>query len=189
MPNPFHEHMPRQALALAGWVLFWAALERLLSGLGLDDRGRVVAFLAVLAVTFGAGILAARARLFLLFTSVRFAVTQGAFLIAAAALALTSVKEVWRSLWLCALLSVLAASMLTVTWKRRPYPPSRLGFLMVHVAPSLVLLGILWERLGGPRAPSLRLIQTGFASLLLGSAWMFYLKPWLKRREAKGTRP
>jgi hypothetical protein len=60
---------------------------------------------------------------------------------------------------------------------------------MVHVAPSLVLLGILWERLGGPRAPSLRLIQTGFASLLLGSAWMFYLKPWLKRREAKGTRP
>ena len=109
--------------------------------------------------------------------------------VAAAALALTSVTEVWRSLWFCALLAVLAASMLTVTWKRRPYPPSRLGFLMVHVAPSLVLLGILWERLGGPRAPSLRLIQTGFASLLLGSAWMFYLKPWLKRREAKGTRP
>jgi hypothetical protein len=36
------------------------------------------------------------------------------------------------------------------------------------------------------REPGLWLIRTGFASLLLGCVWMFYLKPALKRR-ARGA--
>ena len=30
--------------------------------------------------------------------------------------------------------------------------------------------------------PGLWLTYLGFASLILGSLWMFYLKPWLKKR-------
>ena len=35
------------------------------------------------------------------------------------------------------------------------------------------------------REPGLWLVETGCASFLLGCAWMFYLKPVLKRREAR----
>jgi hypothetical protein len=71
--------------------------------------------------------------------------------------------------------------MLTVTWKRRPYDLARAGFLLVHTAPSMILLGALWGRLQGQGS---WLVRIGCASLLLGSAWMFYLKPPLKRRQA-----
>jgi hypothetical protein len=188
--EPFHEHMPRQALALAGWVAFWAAAEALLRGQGVDGPGQCLAFLAV---TGAAAALAGR-RLFPLLTSVRFAVTQGAFLIAAVALGMAAARAggpavlrseaVFRSLWFCALLAALAASMLAVTWKRRPYDLSRLGFPLVHLAPSVVLLGAL-ARLCGALVPGSWLIRTGSASFLLGCVWMFYLKPWLKRREAR----
>jgi hypothetical protein len=199
--NPFHEHIPRQALALAGWIAFWMVLEHLLRGQGLEDRIQLAVFLATLAAVGGAAVLAARSWLFRLLTSVRFAVTQGAFLIAAVALAMAAGRwdgpaalrgaQSFRSLWFCALLAVLAASMLTVTWKRRPYPLSRVGFLLVHVAPSLILPGTLWDRFAGDRGPGLWLIRTGCVSLVLGCVWMFYLKPGLKRREAasKGGRP
>jgi len=189
--TPFHEHMPRQALALAGWAALWAGLEAWLRAGGLDGRRQVLAFLAGLALAGAAGALAARRPLFLLFTSVRFAVVQGAFLVAAVALGMAATRldgpaalrsgQVLGSLWFGALLAVLAASMLTVTWKRRPYDLARAGFLLVHTAPALILLGALWERLQGQ---GLWLVRTGCASLLLGCAWMFYLKPPLKRRQA-----
>ena len=181
-PNPFHEHMPRQALALAGWVLFWMALEHVLRGQGLEGRQQLALFLAVLSGIGAAGCLVAPGWLFSLLTSVRFALTQGAFLIAAALLPGT---EGLRSLWFCALLALLSASMLAVTWKRRPYDLARAGFLLVHTAPTLVLLGALWNRFAGAGAPGLWLIETGCAGFLLGCAWMFYLKPVLKRRGAR----
>jgi hypothetical protein len=237
-------------------------------------------FLALLALLGCGGVLGARGWLFRLFTSVRFAVTQGLFLVAAALLGLAGADDPPRRLWFCALLAVLAAAMLTVTWKRRPYPWSRVGFLLVHTAPSLVLLGALWGRLDGVRAwdgllpgatldtlhrigqpglvrlpgfrlrleraepgagraevvvldpqdreqarrwigpgdplrfrgfailpsplapddryasgilvvrdPGRRLVQAGLAALLAGCAWMFYLKPVLKRREAAKAGP
>ncbi|MDR3673447.1 MAG: hypothetical protein P4L36_21560 [Holophaga sp.] len=188
--NPFHEHIPRQALALAGWAGFWTALEALLRALGMGARGQGLVFLAVLAAAGAAGLLA-RPWLFRLFTSVRFAVTQGAFLCAAVALGLAANRiggpgrgeAVFLSLWFCALLAVLAASMLAVTWKRRPYTLARLGFLLVHVAPSLILLGTLGQRLAAPAG--FWLVQAGGACLVIGCAWMFYLKPWLKRRESR----
>ena len=147
---PLHESLPRQGLALAGWIGFWMAAEYLLRRWGLDPRQQLMAQLAALAAATLAGILAARAWLFRLATSVRFALAQGAFLIGAVAAA-TRHREVFRSLWFGALLAALAGSMLAVTWKRRPYTLARLGFLLVHVAPSLVFLGLLWGRLAGVR--------------------------------------
>jgi hypothetical protein len=181
-PNPYHEHMPRQAAAMAGWVLFWMALEQVLSGLGLEGRRQLALFLAGLAGIGAAGFLAAPAWLFNLLTSVRFALTQGAFLIAAVLLA---GPDGPRGLWFCALLALLAASMLAVTWKRRPYDLAWAGFLLVHTAPTLVLLGALWNRFAGAGAPGRWLIGTGCAGFLIGCAWMFYLKPVLKRRGAR----
>jgi hypothetical protein len=52
------------------------------------------------------------------------------------------------------------------------------------VSPSLVLLGLV-ARLGGADRPGAWLIRTGCACFLLGCVWMFYLKPRLKRREAR----
>ena len=79
------------------------------------------------------------------------------------------------------LLGLLTVATLAVAWKRRPYPWSRVGFLLVHVAPLLVVLG---GALGAPAAA-----WTGILCLLAGCAWMFYLKPPLKRREAARTGP
>jgi len=183
--RPFAESMPRQALALGAWAGFWMAAERGLRAAGLGERQAFLAFLAFLAALGCAGVLGARGWLFRLFTSVRFAVTQGLFLAGAALLGLAGAGDLPGRLWFCALLAVLAAAMLTITWKRRPYPPSRVGFLLVHTAPSLILLGALWTRLGGiPARAGPLLVQAGFAALLAGIAWMFYLKPALKRREA-----
>ena len=183
-PNPFHENLPRQLLALAGWVASWVLAAHLLRGLGLEGRRQLAAFLALLAlIGTGAG-LAARGRAFLLLTSVRFAVAQGSCLIAAVLLAMLGGGALLRGLWFCALLALLAASMLAVTWKRRPYGLARAGFLLVHAAPSLVLLGTLWNRFA-EGAPGFWLIRIGCAGFLIGCAWMFYLKPVLKRREAR----
>jgi hypothetical protein len=176
-PNPFHEHMPRQALALAGWVLFWTALEAALRGLGLDGRRQMALFLALLAGIGLAGRLAAPAWMFNLLTSVRFAVTQGAGLSAAVLLAMAAGPALLDTLAFRALLALLAVSMLAVTWKRRPYDLARTGFLLVHTAPALALLGMLSGR--G------RLVQAGCLLFFIGCAWMFYLKPVLKRREAR----
>jgi hypothetical protein len=79
------------------------------------------------------------------------------------------------------LVAVLTGATLAVAWKRRPYPWSRVGFLLVHGAPVLVVLG---GALGAAWP-----FWTGFLCLLAGCAWMFYLKPPLKRREAARTGP
>jgi len=89
-----------------------------------------------------------------------------------------------QTLPFAALLALLAASALAITWQRRPYPWSRMGFLLTHVAPTVVLAGLLWGALPGGAGAGRALVRTGFALLLGGSAWMFYLKPVLKRREA-----
>jgi len=267
-PNPFHEHMPRQALALAGWLLFWLALEAGLRAHGMQGPRQLGVLLAVLAAFGAIARLGCPGPAFRLLTSVRFAVTQGLFLAAAVLGAALAGPGILRGLWFCALLALLALSMLTVSWKRRPYDLARTGFLLVHVAPALILLGALWgrcagvraravlrvgsatdtfQRIGEPgswhlpgrlrlevepgerttlvlqdpqhrelargwagvplrgggyafhslpepsggwavqvvRAPGLWLVQSGCASLLLGCAWMFYLKPVLKRRQSR----
>jgi len=152
--TPFQESIPRQALGLAAWIGLWLLLEARFRHLGLNDRQQLAAFLAILATAGALAALAARAWLFRLLTSVRFAVTQGLFLLGSALLgALPRPGPApFRSLWGCALLALLAVSMLAVSWKRRPYTLARLGFLLVHGAPSLVLLGVLWGRFDGVRA-------------------------------------
>jgi len=152
-PSPSSpESLPRQALGLAAWTGLWLLLEGLFRRLGLGDRQQLAILLAALAL---AGALAAGARLFQLLTSVRFAVVQGLFLVAAALLGSLGVPlgpDPFHSLWFSALLALLAASTLAVTWKRRPYPLARMGFLLVHAAPALVLLGALWGRFQRVRA-------------------------------------
>ena len=93
--SPFHEHMPRQALALAGWIGCWMVLEHLLRARGLEGRTQLAVFLAALAVIGGGAALVARRWVFRLLTSVRFAVTQGTFLIAAVALAMAAGLAGW----------------------------------------------------------------------------------------------
>jgi hypothetical protein len=183
--NPFHENLPRQILALAGWVAFWVLAERLMRGMGLEGRRQLAVFLALLSLVGGGAALAARGRAFLLLSSVRFAVAQGAWLIAAVLSAMLGGPGLLGGLWFRALLALLAASMLAVTWKRRPYDLARTGFLLVHVAPSLALLGTLWDQFAGAPGPGLWLIRISCAGFLAGCAWMFYLKPVLKRREAR----
>jgi hypothetical protein len=80
---------------------------------------------------------------------------------------------------LTALLGVLLACTLTTAWQRRPYDRARLGFLLVHVGPALVLAGLLTSRW---------VTGLGLACLALGCPWMFYLKPLLKKKD-KGLVP
>jgi hypothetical protein len=184
------EDLPRQALLLAGWAGFWLGAEGLLAQAGLAPGQRDLALLAALAGLGAAAALAAGGWTWRLLTSVAFAFLQTLALGAAVlAGALLPGVEVFHSLWFQALLALLAASMLAVTWKRRPYPPSRFGFLLVHVAPSLVLAGGLWGRSSPWQGPGRWLSRAGFAALLLGAAWMFYLKPVLKRRETGPEAP
>ena len=178
------DDLPRQALLLAGWAGFWLLAEGLLARAGLAPAQRDLALLAALAVLGGAAALLAGAWCWRLLTSVAFATVQTLALGAAVlAGALLPGVAVFHSLWFQALLALLAASTLAVTWKWRPYPPSRFGFLLVHVAPSLLLAGGLWGRSGPGQGPGRWLSRAGLAALVLGAGWMFYLKPALKRRE------
>ena len=77
-----------------------------------------------------------------------------------------------------ALLVILCLAMAAAVWKRRPYDRARLGFLLVHLGPALILLGSL----GSPWVAAL-----GLAALALGLPWMFYLKPLLRKKE--GIKP
>lgn len=185
------DHLPRQLLLLAGWVTFWAALEAILGRLGLAAGVRLALFLGLVATLAAALTLAARAWARRLLVSVKFAVAQGIALTAAALLALAThrmpgLPTGWplQTLPFAALLALLAASALAITWQRRPYPWSRLGFLLTHLSPTVVLAGLLWGALPGGAGPGRALVRAGFAVLLAGAAWMFYLKPVLKRREA-----
>ena len=93
-PNPFHEHIPLQVLAMAGWAGLWMLFEALLSGHGLEGRRQLGPFLAVLAAAGAAAALAVPGWLFRLLTSVRFALAQGGVLIAAVLLSMAA--ERWN---------------------------------------------------------------------------------------------
>lgn len=164
--EPFHENLPRQLLALAAWAGLWLALEALFRRSGLDDRQQLAAQLGILAAGGVALALAAAQPLARLLTSVRFAVAQGVLLVGATLVAALAAAPgqapgagaPWPAqhpcdrLWFSALLALLAVSALAVTWKRRPFNLTRMGFLLVHLAPSVVLLGALWGRFEGVRA-------------------------------------
>lgn len=127
-------------------------------------------------------------RLLRSFTSVSFAVVQTACLALAVLGAALFGSSPFARLGFGILLTILAGSTLGVVWQRRPYPGSRIGFLLVHGAPALILGGALWTGCHGGRF-GLALAGTGCGALLVGSAWMFYLKPPLKRREAARKAP
>lgn len=79
-----------------------------------------------------------------------------------------------------AVLALLAAGLLAVTWQRWPKDLARTGFLLVHAGALLVLAGLL-----GPRP----LLAAGGAGLALGLPWMFYLKPRLKPKKPGPAAP
>ncbi len=62
------------------------------------------------------------------------------------------IGDAFHSLWCLVPLAALALILLAVAWKRRPYPPSRMGLLLVLIAPAFLLVGGLWNRLGGVKA-------------------------------------
>ena len=136
-------------------------LEAGLRGAGLTPRAQLF---AVLVAALLAGAMAARGEgLFRLLTGLPFAIAQITALLGVALAA--SVAGRWHTVtpalgWAVepldrlgveAMLSLLALSTLAVAWKRRPYRPSRVGFLLVHLAPSLLLLGAFWNGVAGHR--------------------------------------
>jgi hypothetical protein len=101
---------------------------------------------------------------------------------AAAQLALIAVIAVAGTRWfpvLGVLVPFLCLCALTVAWNRRPYDRARLGFLLVHLSPALIVLGLL-----GPRWVA----WPAILCLALGLPWMFWLKPLLKAKKP-GPRP
>ena len=78
------------------------------------------------------------------------------------------------------LLGLLCAATLATAWQRRPYDAARLGFLLTHLGPTLVLLGLVVSRW---------VALAGLACLALGVPWMFYLKPRLRKKPDKVPAP
>ncbi|HJW08391.1 MAG TPA: cytochrome c biogenesis protein ResB [Holophagaceae bacterium] len=180
--RPFHLNLPLQAAALLGWCAAWMAAQSLLDHAGADPRRQILAFLAVSGALLVALSLRARRWAFQLFTSVPFAIAQLLFLAGAVAVGTFVPQELgpkdvqahlgaaggsdsagfllrhahagdlYHSLWFSGLLLLIAVSTLAVAWKKRPYPMHRVGFLLVHLAPTLILLGGLWGRFAGTRA-------------------------------------
>ncbi len=175
--KPFHLNHGLQIAALLFWVVGWMLVESLLDRNGFKARQQVAAFAALLAGLGGTAFLLRRQACFQLLTSVPFAISQVLFMAMALVvgtlvvqqagpadyarhygpgtlkfLAWTHVTDLYHSLGFYALLSLLALSMLCVAWKRRPYPAHRLGFLLVHVSTSLILLGALWGKFSAVRA-------------------------------------
>lgn len=156
---PLPQSVAKQALLLLGWVLAAAGLEPWLRQAGLGPRGQALAVLAVAVAA--AGPVVRGGALFRLLTAVPFALAQLAVL-ALLALVAAAAAGPWPSApgWAAqpfdrlagqGLLALLVLSTLAVAWKRRPYRPSRLGFLAVHLAPALLAAGGLWNVLGGLR--------------------------------------
>ena len=175
--KPFHQNSKLQILALVLWVAVWMAAQSLLNEKGFSAKQQVTAFMALAAAIYGAAFLMRREQFYQLLTSVQFAVSQ--ILLMALAVIMGTVilqnespefherfyghfvrksilwthsADLYGSLWFYALLSLLALSMLAVAWKRRPYPAHRIGFLLVHISTSVILLGGLWGKYGYVRA-------------------------------------
>lgn len=153
---PLSQNVARQTLLLLGGALAMAWIELELRRAGVSPR---VQLLGVVAAALPAAAGAARGgALFRLLTGLPFALAQlAALLLLAAAAAGAGVwpaglgwaAEPFDRLAVQALLALLVLSTLAVAWKRRPYRPSRLGFLLVHLAPAVLALGGLWNGLAG----------------------------------------
>jgi hypothetical protein len=180
--KPFHLNLPLQAVALLAWCGGWMAVQTLLMRSGADPRHQVLAFLGIAAALVAGLFLMARKWTYQLFTSVPFAITQMLFMAVAVMIGTLVLQELkpaeyrdlygsrwwggiplfllrhahaadlYHSLWFYGLLLLISVSTLTVAWKKRPYPLHRMGFLLVHIAPTLVLLGGLWGRFSAVRA-------------------------------------
>lgn len=176
-PQPFHQNSRLQILALLCWAIAWMAAQSLLDLKGFSAKQQVTAFMALAAAMYGAAFIVRRHGFYQLLTSVPFAVSQMVFMAFAVVLGTvvlqdeppdfygrfygpsarklifwTHTADLYHSLWFYALLSLLALSMLAVAWKRRPYPAHRIGFLLVHVSTTVILLGALWGRFSHVRA-------------------------------------
>ncbi|MBS1766469.1 MAG: cytochrome c biogenesis protein ResB [Acidobacteria bacterium] len=182
LSEPFERNFPLQALALLAWSLAWMAAQTLLERSHATPQHQVTVFMGAGLVFLGGVFLLARKRAFDLFTSVPFAVTQMVFLAMAVLLGTLVLQElkwaeytslygakwwgglplflvrhahvddVYHSLWFYGLLLLISLSTLLVAWKRRPYPLPRFGFLLVHIAPALILAGGLVGKYGFVRA-------------------------------------
>lgn len=175
--KPFHQNSKLQIVALFIWVVAWMVAQSLLNEKEFTAKQQVTAFMALAAAIYGAAFIVRREQFYQLLTSVQFAVSQMILLALAVVLGTvvlqdesldfyerfyghfvhkvilwTHSADLYRSLWFYALLSLLALSMLAVAWKRRPYPAHRIGFLLVHVSTSVILLGGLWGKYGYVRA-------------------------------------
>lgn len=60
--------------------------------------------------------------------------------------------DLYHSLGFQALAALFCACALAVAWQRRPYRLPRVGFLLVHLAPAVILCGALLGRFAGERA-------------------------------------
>lgn len=153
---PLPQNVAKLALLLLGGALAAAWLELELRRAGLGPRTQL---LLVLAAALPVAALAARGgALFRLLTGLPFALAQLAallLLVAAAAAAglwpagLGWAADPFERLAVQGLLALLVLSTLAVAWKRRPYRPSRFGFLLVHLAPAVLAAGGLWNGLAG----------------------------------------
>lgn len=178
----FRDNILQQNLALIIWVCLWILIQHLFNSLQWNDVQQISGFLAVLIIITGLVIGFASTWTYKLLTSIPFAISQLVFIAAATALgtlilqelkfseyldlygsvwwgdlALLLVKyafayDLYRSLWFLSLLALLSASTLAVAWKRRPYTLPRGGFLLVHLATSVILLGGLLGKYGFVRA-------------------------------------
>lgn len=173
----FHQNHGLQIVALFVWAAVWMAVQSLLENYGFSAKQQVTAFVALAAAIFGSAFILRREPFYQLLTSVHFAVSQMLLLTLAVLMGTevlqdespgfyeryygqtfrrlivwTHSMDLYRSLWFYALLSLLALSMLAVAWKRRPYPAHRIGFLLVHISTSVILLGGLWGKYGYVRA-------------------------------------
>jgi len=176
-PSTIESSYFRQGFLLAAWVALWMGAQGLMTLLGLGTRAQVGFLLLGLCGVFGGAFLRGRQRFLGLLTSVPFAVSQILFLALVAALSTLlpqdpfqmqtpewfgrpvgawvqalGMTDVFHSLWFTALFALLTVSMLAVAWKRRPYSLAKVGFLLVHTAPALVLIGVLWGQIAGVRA-------------------------------------
>ncbi|MBL0313481.1 MAG: cytochrome c biogenesis protein ResB [Holophagaceae bacterium] len=175
--KPFHQNSIQQMIVLAIWAVSWMAGQNLFSKMGFNPQQQVTAFVALTAAIYGAAFLIRHDWFYQLLVSVQFAVSQMLFMALAVVIGTVVLQDespdfyerfyghfaqklilwthsanLYRSLWFFALLSLLALSMLAVAWKRRPYPAHRIGFLLVHVSTSVILLGGLWGKYSYVRA-------------------------------------
>ena len=182
LSTPLEGNFLLQALALVAWCLAWMAVQTLLERRGATPQHEVTVFMGAGLCFLGGLFLLARRRAFELFTSVPFAVTQVVFLALSVLLGTLVLQElkpaeyqslygsqwwgglplllvrhahaddVYHSLWFYGLMLLISLSTLLVAWKRRPYNLARAGFLIVHIAPTLILAGGLVGKYGFVRA-------------------------------------